>query len=402
MSRPRVLVLAPWPPYPFDGGSKRVHSLCRLLGGRFRFSLLTFRPRLKDYAEAAADLAREQDLLRPVFERIEWIEPPAGEGPARVGSLSLPPDARRFYSEAMARRLAELADERAFDLLHAEFELMAAYGPAVTAAPKVLTLHDMGSASLWRSYLREMSGWRRLKAVPQWLGRRAFTRSVAAAYDRVVTVTERDAALLRRLSPNARVVAVPTGVDLSHFQAAGGAGARKACVVFVGHYPHYPNEEAAVRFCRGIWPRVRARRGDAVFYAVGSDPTARLREAAAGQPSVVVTGTVPDVKPFLAQASVFVAPVRLGEGIKGKVLEALAMGVPVVASSKAAQGLGAADGRELLVADGDRAFADAVVRLLDDEPLRRELAERGRAFARQRYDWTALAAKLGDLYEDLL
>lgn len=402
MSRPRVLLLAPWAPYPFDGGSKRVHTLCRLLAPRFSFSLLTFRPRLQDPASVAADLAREQALLKPVFDAIHWVEPPSGPGPRSAGGLALPPDARRFYSAAMEERLARLARERAFDLLHVEFDLMAAYGARDTGTPKILTQHDMGGASLTRSYLREMSGWGRLKRLPEWLRRRAFTRKTSGLYERVVTVTERDARLLRRLSSRARVCAVPTGVDLAHFAADGGPPASEAAVVYVGHYPHYPNEEAAIRFCASIWPLVRARRPDAVFYAVGSDPTEKLKEAARARPGVVVTGTVPDVKPYLARAAVFVAPVRLGEGIKGKVLEAFAMGVPVVASSKAAQGLGAAHGRELLVADGDRAFADAVVRLLEDAPLRRRLGEAGRAFARERYDWAALAGRLGDLYEELL
>ncbi len=392
-------MLMPWAPYPLDGGSKRAYSLCRLLGRRFRFSLLTFRPRLDGPAAVAGDLARERAVLRPVFEQIHWVEPPREPGPESVAGLRLPADARRFYSAALALRLAQLAASRAFDLLHVEFDLMAAYGAPISGMPKVLTQHDMGGASLWRSYLREMSGWSRLRHAPEWLRRRRFTRRVSAFYDRVVTVTEKDAALLRKLSPGVRAQAVPTGVDLEHFRPEGAP--TPARLVYVGHYPHYPNEEAAVRFCRSILPRVRARRPDARFYAVGSDPTEPLRRAAAEDPTVVVTGTVPDVKPFLAQAAVFVAPIRLGEGIKGKILEAFAMGVPVVASSRAAEGLGAKDERELLVADSDRAFARAVVRLLDDAALRLRLGESGRAFARERYDWPTLAGRLGDLYDEL-
>ncbi|MDE2491335.1 MAG: glycosyltransferase, partial [Elusimicrobia bacterium] len=177
------------------------------------------------------------------------------------------------------------------------------------------------------------------------------------------------------------------------------AGAR---LVYVGHYPHYPNEEAVVRFCRRILPRIRRRRPDATFAIVGSSPTEAVLRAARETPGVSVTGTVPDVRPHLAEAAVFVAPIRLGRGIKGKVLEAFAMGLPVVASPLAAEGLGARPGRELLAARGDAAFADAVVALLDSPARRAELGAAGRRFAVERCDWNRLAQGLGDVYDELL
>jgi glycosyltransferase involved in cell wall biosynthesis len=153
---------------------------------------------------------------------------------------------------------------------------------------------------------------------------------------------------------------------------------------------------------RDILPRVRARAPQAEFLAVGSDPTeALLREAALAQ-GTTVTGTVPDVRSHLSDATVFVAPVRLGRGIKGKILEAFAMGVPVVASPLAAAGIDATAGRDLLVAGGPEDFAAAVVRLLESESLRRELGENGRLAATRGYDWRTLSRGLGEVYDELL
>lgn len=400
-SKPRVLMVTPWAPYPYDGGSKRVHTLCRLLGPRFRFSLLTFRGRAEGPAAVAEELRREHLELAPVFERVHWAERPAGPAPETVNGLVLPDDARRFYSEAMAAELDRLVSGGETDLVHAEFGLMAAYGRGVSGVPKVLTEHDMGGVSFFGSYFREMSGWSKLRRLPEWRRRVRFTRETAADYDRVVLMTEPDRKAMARLSPRAAARAVPTGVDLDFFRRAAPPrpGTR---IVFLGHYPHFPNEDAAVHFLRDILPRVRRQAPDAEFVAAGSDPTEALRREASRLSGVTVTGTLPDVRPVLSDATVFVAPVRLGHGIKGKILEAFAMGVPVVASPRAAAGLDAVPGRDLLVAAGAADFASAVTRLLGSESLRRELAENGRRAAERSYDWKTLSARLGDLYDELL
>jgi glycosyltransferase involved in cell wall biosynthesis len=119
-------------------------------------------------------------------------------------------------------------------------------------------------------------------------------------------------------------------------------------------------------------------------------------------PGITVTGTVEDVKPFLERATVFVAPVRMGEGIKSKVLEALAMGLPVVATRRSLRGLEAVPDRDLLVADTPTQFAAQVLRLLDSPDLRQELSDRGLALVRCRYEWTSLAPELGKIYEEAL
>ena len=395
-------MLTPWAPYPLDGGSKRIHSLCRLLRGRFRFSLLTFRPPAPDLERAAQDLQKEETYLRPVFERIHWIEPPPGPGPAHADGVWLPPDARRCFAPNMAARLRELLAAGEADLLHVEFELMAAYALPRPGIPCVLTQHDMGSISFLRSYFREMSGWGRLARIPEWLRRIRFQRQAGSWFDRIVVMTEPDRRTLARLVPPAKIHAVPTGVDLEHFRPD--AAAPSACdrLVYVGHYPHYPNEDAVIHFCRDIFPRIRARRPAVEFHIVGSQPTPALRRATQGQPGVVITGAVPDVKPHLAQAAVFVAPIRLGRGIKGKILEAFAMGLAVVATPRAAAGLGACPGQDLLTARGAPAFADAVLRLLESPRLRGELGACGRRFVCARYDWRGLADRLGDLYDELL
>ena len=400
-ARPRVLVLTPWAPYPYDGGSKRVHTLCRLLTDRFRLSLLTFRARVRGHEEAARDLRREALELRPLFESVHWVEAPDAPGPESAHGVPIPEDARRFYSEPMADRLHDLLSRGEADLLQVEFDLMAAYGLGERRVPRLLTQHDMGGASFFGSYLREMAGWGKFTRVSDWLVRSRYARETALEYDRVVVMTDPDLRALRRLAPGVSGRCVPTGVDLAHF-APPHSPVEEPRLAFVGHYPHYPNEDAALRLVREIFPEVRRRVPGATLSLIGSDPTPAVREAAAGVAGVTLSGTVPDVKPLLAAASVFLAPVRLGRGIKGKILEAFAMGLPVVASSAAAEGIGAVPGRDLLIADGSAVFVSETVSLLNSPERRRSLGAAGRRLVEERYDWRALSARLGYLYDELL
>lgn len=398
--RPRVLMLTPWPPYPLNGGCKRVHTLCRLLKDRFRFSLLSFRPRLRGPTAAALDMRRELEHILPVFEEVRWVEPSAGPAPARANGLDLPGDVAPYWSGELDRALRELAAARAFDLLHVEFDLMAAYARSAPGVPRVLTQHDMGGSTLFGSYFREMAGWGKFARLGRWWRRARYVRRTAADFDRIVLVTEGDRAAQERVAPRGRVRVVPTGVDLGHFAPAEPRGEGGARLVFVGHYPHFPNEDAVVWFCREVFPLIRRSRPDATLEIVGSEPTLPVLRASEQTPGTSVTGTVPDVRPHLAAADVFVAPVRLGRGIKGKILEAFAMGLPVVATRRAASGIEAVPGRDLLTADRPAAFADETLSLLASPERRRELGRRGREAAR-RYDWPALAEGLAETYREL-
>ena len=157
----------------------------------------------------------------------------------------------------------------------------------------------------------------------------------------------------------------------------------------MGHYYHYPNEDAILYFTREIWPRVLREQPDAMLDIVGSCPTPSVLSLEDAQ--VKVSGTVPDVRPYLRRGAVFVAPLRLGEGIKGKLLEAFAMGIPVVSTTRVARAIGAEPGRHLLTADAPASFARQAVRLMRDYRLGRRLAREARLFAESRYGWSDLA-----------
>jgi glycosyltransferase involved in cell wall biosynthesis len=319
--------------------------------------------------------------------------------------VPLPEDVARFFCPETAGLVEELAAQERPDLVHAEFDLTALYARRLAGVPRVWTQHDAGSIAFFGSYFREMAGWKKFLQVGEWRRRVAFVRQAGTWFDRVVVMTQTDRLRLARVIPAGKIRAISTGVETAHFAPAPGqraGGASAPAVVYVGHYPHYPNEDAVVYFCRKVWPAIRRERPDARFFAVGSSPTPAVRRLEADLPGVTVTGTVDDVKPYLHGAAVFVAPIRLGEGIKGKILEALAAGLPVVATRRALRGLELAPGRDVLAADTPAQFAAQTLRLLASPDLREELGRRGLELARGRYEWSVLAPQLGDLYDEVL
>ncbi len=231
---------------------------------------------------------------------------------------------------------------------------------------------------------------------------RRCEREWLAGVDLATFVSEADAASFARRRRQCPVAVVPNGVEVSHFarpaSPAPSAGGPPA-VTFLGNLSHPPNTDAALWLLRRIAPRIWKRRPETRIVIAGACPPPAVR-AAAG-PRVVVTGWMEDVRPTLWDATVVMLPMRLGTGIKNKLLEAWAAGAPVVATGRACQGTPAADGEDLLVADSAAALAAAAVRVIAEEPLRRRLAGAGADTVRQHLTWSAAAAGLRRTVADL-
>ena len=203
----------------------------------------------------------------------------------------------------------------------------------------------------------------------------------------------------------ANVDVLPNGVDLTYFRPAPGAGPSTPeqgppVVVFTGKMSYHANVTAALYLAREIMPLVWAQRPEAQLRIVGKDPTAAVQALTADR-RIAVTGAVADMRPHLWSASLAVAPLRYGAGIQNKVLEAMACGTPVVASERAVAALEhVRPGADCLVADAPEGFAAAMLRVLDDPVLQRDLAAAGRAYVERCHDWDAIAGQLEGYYRD--
>ena len=162
-----------------------------------------------------------------------------------------------------------------------------------------------------------------------------------------------------------------------------------------------PNEDAAEHFARDIMPAIRSRVPDASFWIVGADPSARV-QGLAGIPAVHVTGTVADIRPWIWSAAVYASPLRFGLGVKNKILEAMACGAPIVATSRSLSGTPLIDGQHAMIADDDAEFSAAVVRLLSEPELRESLSRAARHKVEAEYSWQSIASSFEGLYREIL
>jgi polysaccharide biosynthesis protein PslH len=196
-------------------------------------------------------------------------------------------------------------------------------------------------------------------------------------------------------------VVVPNGVDTDYYRRERANGAPRANLLFTGTMDFRPNVDAVRWFASDILPRLSFQRRDVKLYVVGRAPSRPVLRLAGKSRDVVVTGAVEDVRPYFRQSSVFVVPMRMGGGVRLKLLEALAMGLPVVSTAMGAEGTGLVGGRDVLLADNPERFAREVLRLLEDPQLRDRLAVEGRRVAEERFDWTKVTLPLLRFYEEL-
>jgi glycosyltransferase involved in cell wall biosynthesis len=299
-----------------------------------------------------------------------------------------------------AHRLRAILRDWAPEIVQAEFHVMGQYLPAdsFSRAKRILVEHEPGicaatdvrrlGPALARLLPRlEMTAWRR------------YERALLNSAHVVVVFTNRDRQALSRLARKARFVTIPLGTDCPE-HALDPIGTEPPQLLFIGNYNHPPNLDAARWLAECLFPAVQARVAGVRLTLVGDAPPPELRRLAG--PSIRVTGRVPELSPYMAEAAVVVAPLRLGGGMRVKVLEALAAGKAVVASPLGAAGLDLTDGRELVLAHDGTQFVQRVVELLEQPERRREIGHNARSWALEHIGWDRPVALYEAVYEELL
>ncbi|HLF27970.1 MAG TPA: glycosyltransferase family 4 protein [Anaerolineae bacterium] len=399
-----LLFLTPQSPYPpHKGTTLRNYNLIAGLAARHAIDVLTF-------ADAEQAAAARSSPLAELCRRIDSVPPPARSMLARalttLGS-PLPDMALRLWSPHFAERLTAWLRERSYDIIQIEAIEMARYGLlARQAAPRSQLVFDDHNAE-WllqrRTYEaeRQLHGWSigaLYSLIQSWKLKR-YERSICRAADRVLAVSAADAAAIRQLDPRLQPTVVTNGVDTQHYRPGAVApidfGA--PALVFSGTMDFRPNVDAALWFAERVLPKVHASIPAATFVIVGQRPHARL-DVLRGRADVRITGAVDDVRPYIAGATVYVAPLRMGGGTRLKVLEALALGAPIVSTSMGVDGFDVAHEREVVIADDPDRFAAEVVRTIEDADRRRVLRECGRRYVEAAYDWKAIVPKLEEVY----
>jgi sugar transferase (PEP-CTERM/EpsH1 system associated) len=304
-----------------------------------------------------------------------------------------------FYSAELARRVRALLSRERFDLIFVHCSSVAKYVEHVRDTPKILDFGDMDSQK-WLEYAR-------YKPFPlsagYWLEGVKLEREerrLAGRFDLCTATTHAEWETLKSFRVPVATDWFPNGVD-SGFFAPQDDTYDANTISFVGRMNYYPNQECMFDFCASTLPLLRERRPDIKLLIVGADPSPAVRRL--GElPGVTVTGSVPDVRPHVRRSALMVAPLNIARGTQNKILEAMAMGVPVVTSRTAAGGVDAVDQEHFVVADGAAGYARAIVNILDNPSERRRLALAGRERMVSHHAWAGSMRRLDDIIKSCL
>ena len=379
-----VLVVCPHFPECSSGARTRSYHIIRALTREHDVSLLVLTKtshekreahppqglKIQRFVEVAlGQVSRPKKRLKQVF----WI--------LRGRS----PELESYRLKEIQEALDALFVKQHYDIVLFESSLMAAEYRLPTSTQVIIDEHNIEFELLYRTFqcggslIRRWYNWWESRQV-----RSAELRRCSQSCGVLVT-SAREASLLKSSLPNATVHVVPNGIDLENFRDAHNARELDDHIVFTGSMEYYPNIDAVLHFARECWPLIRSNAPLVTWTIVGRNPPSSVLKLG-NVPGITVTGSVTDVKPYLAAATVAIAPLRIGSGTRLKILEAFAMKKAVVSTSLACEGLDVIPGKHLIVADQPEAFAQQVLNLLQDSQARAALAKAGHDLA-QAYSW---------------
>ncbi len=390
-----ILLLTPRFPYPPHRGDKlKIYNIVKRLSSRHAVHLLAFISSRKELDHTEA--------LRPYCESIETVHLPTWHSHlscALRAMYSAPLQVSYYASSKMHAALSRALARQRFDVIHTHLIRLAQYTWSLDGIPRVLDLTDAMSLYLSRFIASDAASFKRPFLAWEWRRMCRYER-ILEAFDCCLVCSEIDRQALLANAPGTRVEITPNGVDLDYF-SVDHTERNSHVVAYIGNMAFAPNADGILYFARSIWPRILRDVPDAQLWIVGQDPPRRVRRLGE-QAGVRVTGTVPDIRDYYLRSAVIVCPTRFGAGTLNKVLEPLALGLPVVASSVAAEGLDVRRDDALLVADDPEDFARRVVDVLRDPAMGHRLGACGQAAVRAKYGWDRSVAKLESVYYELV
>jgi polysaccharide biosynthesis protein PslH len=402
----KVLIVSPYLPHPLSGHGTGtfMYGLLRHISRRHEITLVSF----CDQRELAlsADLKELPIRLHAV---------PRGKGAQQnfwwnmylaatrllqfVRSIVLwqPYYVSKFYHPRMARLIDRLTREESFDIVQFEMVQMALYIRYCRRGKRILHAHDVAFRPAYRRYASSSSLIGTLLLFVEWCRWVSFERRMGRRFDRIICVTEQDKMLLKWLTGVDRISYLPRGVDVAG-QFPPYASRDPHTVIFVGTFSHRPNREAASWLVREIFPGVRKSIPEAVLSIVGSNPPSDLRDSAARDPHIKILGFVDDVEEYLRKASVFVAPLRSGGGVKVKILHAMAQGIPVVTTKVGVEGIEGITPECALIGDSAERLAENICSVIRDRERAAFVGRKGWEAMRDRYSWENVISRLEEIY----
>jgi len=380
----KILMLSPVFPWPLNAGDRiRIFNGIKEIAKHHEITLLSL------VESNVADLEPVERLCEALH--VTTISKTRLESAVRSIFSIKPYGAVRFSSGQYRKAVERVLREQEFDAIWVHFLSMLDYLNNLDLGDALVILDQHNVDELWwKRYMAEGNVAYRVFGALNLFKTRRFQSRIMKKVELALSASPEEAAFTKKRVPaSCKVWTVPNGVDLSFFSRQQRRQEKKNRIMFCGSMDVTMNIDAVSRFADTIFPKVRSSIPDAEFWIVGKNPPAVI-QALGDRAGVTVTGTVEDVRKYYEQATVAVAPFRYGAGTKLKILEAMAMGVPVVSTTVGCQGISVVDGTHLLIATSDADFASKVVMLMRNEELHHRIAYEGRLLVEEKYSWTRI------------
>lgn len=401
----RILLLTPQLPYPpQQGTSLRNFHMLKALAQKHQVTLLSF--------TEAEDLSEDNSPLNDLCRVLPSVPVPIRSTGARIKTVlttSLPDIAFRLKSDDFSAALAEALAEPYYDAVQVEGIELASYIDLIrSCSPDTQIVLDCHNAETelqrraFQSDLHRISRWPAgVYSFIRFQRLTRFERGVLAEADSIIAVSETDRdqfmKLIKRDYKEVRII--PNTIDITEYTSPPLENEHiKYDLVFTGKMDYRPNIDGVLWFAETVWPLIQDQRPQTTLAIVGQRPHHRLAGLQQGY-GITITGRVPKVQPYLHGASIFIVPLRIGSGTRLKILEAMAAGKPVVSTSVGAEGFDVSDGEDIIIADTPEDWASAILRLLNNPGLRKELGSAAKDFS-ARYDWRHIVPLLSTIYPD--
>jgi sugar transferase (PEP-CTERM/EpsH1 system associated) len=394
----KILWVSPFFLHPTDRGAQiRTLGILQQLHRRHEIHFAT----LEDPASAEGR-ERSGEYCTRAYP-VPHLPPPRGSAAfysqAIAGMFSrMPLAVSRYYSPQLHRVVAELAASGGFDAMVCDF---LASAPNIPDWQRCVLFQHNVETTIWERHVEHArTPVHRLYFQLQARRMFAYERDVCQKAAHVIAVSAVDAARMREKFQAARVTDIPTGVDLDYFRPRGNPQP-VADLVFTGSMDWLPNIDGIQWFVQEILPAIRRQRPDCTVVVAGRRPAREVEELAARDAGIIVTGTVPDIRPYLWGSSVAIVPLRIGGGTRLKIYESMAAGIPLVSTAVGAEGLTCHDGRDILIADAPEAFARACLDLIEQAELRRQIADTALALVAAQFSWEAVSQSFEEVLESV-
>lgn len=382
----RILFLSGWYPFPANNGSKiRIYNLIQGLSEHHELTLLSFTERGQPVADAPSFCQDVYTVVKKPFDPGSWR--------ARLGYLSPRPRlVADVYSAEMARHIERLLSTNRYDLVIASQFDMAMYSTCFQGAPAILEELELGT--YYEAFVKAR-GWRRWRNGLTWLKHKRWVAGMLKDFSACTVVSTLEQKLAQKAVPDyGAFEIIPNCVAVEQYNGVC-ESPQPNTLVFTGSFSYYPNYDAMCWFIAKVLPLIQREVPDVQLTITGNTAGYSLPPAE----NVVMTGYVDDVRPYIARSWASLVPIRYGGGTRLKILEAMALHTPVIATSKGAEGLDLCDGQHLLLADTPEDFAQAVVQVLRQPVLRQQLADKAYAVTCTQYDWQVVLPRFLDLVD---